>query len=612
MKTATRPQELESLGHLLQSSLESRLSQPVPIEVWCRLQEETLMVLAQHPADVELNPQQTFDFFEQTILEQQQLFSQQVKLYLRASGQKQPYASYSFMVEQENATTNLEENLEEDSDSSSFPNFSTTEELNEEEELETKSRESKETSARETEQEHSWDQPIPQEDDSKVDEDPPEKPQVQKDIPKKDLLPLVVAGAGLSLVVFLSSLFVLSRPCVLGQCREIVLAQELSNQSKKTLQKPQSGKEVLEAQKQLQEAINILETIPLWSGQHGKAQELIKAYQTQGQQVNKMIMAMKTGARAGYKGENPPHPASQWIEAQSLWREAIAQLEQLPTQSNLQPLAQEKIKAYKSNLAQTNQRLVKERQAQTLIQSAKDVALIAQARQGVAQSLEHWQLVYATWQEAMKRLKKVSQGTTGYAEAQQLSGLYAPKMASALGRRNEEQAAANIYNQGIKFAELATKAQANNQLSTAFSNWRNALAVMNQVPSNSFYHGKAQANIVPYTNNLKQVQVQLQLALKLQQARSDLNQTCQGKTKVCHYTINKNLIKVQLTPTYMEKVRQTALNAQAKGDSIAQSGVVNHILTLGEALEAISDNVKIPLEVNAPDGSIIQSHTPAI
>jgi hypothetical protein len=513
------------------------------------------------------------------------------------------------MVDEANATIN--QAFEQESGNSSFPNFSSVEEKKEEEELETEPLESSETSATQTAPEHSWDQPIPKEDQSKEDEVSPEDLQVQKTTAKKDLLPLMVAGAGLSLFVFLSSLFVLTRPCVLGQCREIVLAEELSNQSKKTLQKPQSGKEVLEAQQQLKDAIKLLETIPPWSGQHGKAQELIKAYQTQGQQVNQMVTAMKTGARAGFKGENPPHPDSQWIEAQNLWREAIAQLEQLPTQSNLQPLAQEKIKAYKANLAQTNQRLVKERQAQEQIKAAKDAALIAEARQGVAQSLEHWQLVYSTWQEVMNRLKKVSQGTTGYTEAQQLSGLYAPKIASAMSRRNEEQAAANIYKQGLKFAELARNAQNNNQWSTAFSNWRNALAVMNQVPSNSFYHGKAQGNVATYTKSFKQVQAQLQLALKLQQARRDLNQTCQGKTKVCNYTINNNLIKVQLTPTYMEKVRQTALNAQAKGDTIAQSGVVNHILTLGEALEAISENVKIPLQVNAPDGSVIQSHSPA-
>jgi hypothetical protein len=115
-----------------------------------------------------------------------------------------------------------------------------------------------------------------------------------------------------------------------------------------------------------------------------------------------------------------------------------------------------------------------------------------------------------------------------------------------------------------------------------------------------------------YSNALKQAQAQLQLVVKVQQARRDLNQTCYGKTKVCFYTIDSNFIKVRLTPTYLELVRQTSLNARVKGDSNTQTGVVNHILTLGEALEAISDNSRIPLEVYAPDGNLIQTHSPVI
>jgi hypothetical protein len=57
-------------------------------------------------------------------------------------------------------------------------------------------------------------------------------------------------------------------------------------------------------------------------------------------------------------------------------------------------------------------------------------------------------------------------------------------------------------------------------------------------------------------------------------------------------------------------VKQVALNAKLRGDSNAQAGVVNHILTLGEALEAISDNARIRVEVYAPDGSLIETHTP--
>jgi hypothetical protein len=456
---------------------------------------------------------------------------------------------------------------------------------------------------------HPWDQPIPGTDFASA-SPPIETPPAVKPKSKRSLLPLVVAGAGLSLSVFFTSLYVLSRPCAFGSCNAIPEAQELSKRSTKTLQNPQSGKEVLEAQQQLNEAIQILESIPLWSGSHGKAQELLKAYQAQAQQVNDMVKALKNGAQASYKSENPPHPASQWIEIQGLWRSAIAQLEDLPTDSTLKPLAQQKIKLYKANLAQTNQRLLKERQAQGTLQVAKDAALIAEARQGVAQSLDHWQLVYATWQMALKRLKEIPQGTMAYDEAKQLSANYLSKMANARDRKTKEQIAANAYNQGLRFAQLAKESQANNQWSVALTHWRNAVTYMNQVPSDSFYYRKAKSLAASYKGGLKQAQAQLQILVKLQQARSDLKQTCTGKINACSYTVNNNVIQVRLTPSYTQMVRLTALTVQARGDSTAQAGLVNHILTLGEALEAISNNARIRVEVYASDGSLIQTHMP--
>jgi hypothetical protein len=456
---------------------------------------------------------------------------------------------------------------------------------------------------------HPWDQPIPGGASSEPEAPLSETPAV-KAKSKQSVLPLAVAGAGLSLIVFSSTLYFLSRPCVMGKCEAISEAQELSQKSAETLQNPESGKAVLEAQEQLMDAIRMLESIPPWSSYHAKAQVGLKAYQAQAETVDEMVAALKTAARASYKSQDPPHPASTWIEIQGMWREAIAKLEQLSTKSNLQPLAKQKIKDYEANLAETKQRLVKERQAQGRLKEAKDAALIAEARQGVAQSLPHWQLVYATWLTALNRLKQIPQGTTAYEEAKQLSAFYQPKIASARDRKNQEQFATNAYNQGLRLAQRATNSQAINQWSVALTQWRNALTYINQVPYNTFYYGKAQALVAPYTAAVKQAQGQLQLALKLQQARSDLNQTCSGKTKVCNYVISSNAIRVQLTPTYMQMVRKTEITAKARGDSNTQKAIVNHILTLGEALEAISDNARLPLEVYTPEGNLIQQHKP--
>lgn len=597
MKTATRPNDLALLGHLLQAGLQAKLSEAVPVQVRCLDKGETLVIVVQHPADVVLNPQHTFGFLEETILAQHPEVGPKVQMHLKVASIKQGYATHSFVVKPLADETGKADHVPLGKPLP--PPTATTSPKP------TASTENPETIPSEP---HPWDQPIegtnlqPQED---VEPSTTIQPKS-----KRGMLPLLLAGGGLSLLIFSGTLYFLTRPCVVGACNAMFEAQELNQKSATILQKPQSGKAVLEAQQQLTEAIHLLESIPPWSGQHDKAQELIKSYQRQAERVKTMVAALQTAARAANKSVNPPHPPFLWTEIQSMWREAITQLEQLPTNSNLQPVAQEKIKDYKTNLSQTNQRLLKERQAQAYLQSAKDAALIADARQGVAQSLEHWQSVYSSWQWAMNRLKQIPQGTTAYQEAQQLTAQFLPKMTVARDRKTQEEIAANAYNQGLKMAGKAKESQVNNQWSQALVNWRNAISFVNQVPSNTYYYGKAQAQIAPYTVALKQTQAQLQLAIKLQQARRDLSQTCYSKTKACNYTIDNNIIRVRLTPAYLQMVRQTAFTAQTKGDANAQTGVVNHILTLGEALEAISDNAKIPLEVYAPDGNIIQSHNP--
>jgi len=635
MKTATRPDDLEMLRHLLQEGLQSKLAQMALVQVRCLLRKETLMILVEHPADVVLEPQKIFDFFKQTIFAEHQSVSRQIEVYLRVAGQKQPYGSDAFSVESfsDATTTTTVESFSDATTTTTVESFSdatattsveslsdattttTVEDLWNSEGLPSSPTPSLESTQNPDAPEtvsaspHPWDEPITG-DDTQPSPQPTETVVPLPKQSKHSLLPLVVTGASLSLVVFFSTLYVLTRPCVIGRCTAMIEAQELTQRSQKMLQKPQSGKQVLEAQQQLKDGIRILESIPMWSGEYAKAQSLLKAEQIQAKWVDQMVVALKTAARASAKSDHPPYPASKWIEIQGLWREAIAQLEQLPTDSNLQPLAKQKIKEYQGNLAAINQRLLKERQAQEYLNAAKEAALIASARQGVAQSLAHWQLVYSTWQTAMQRLKQIPQGTTTSEEAQQLSALYLPKMAIARNRKTQEQIAANAYNQGLRLAQLAKESQGNNQWSAAITHWRNALTYVKQVPNGTFYYSKAQSLISPYSGSLKLAQGQLQFLVRLQQARSDLHQSCSGKAKICNYTIINNVIKVRLTPVYTQLVKQIAIAAKARGDAQAQAGVVNHILSLGQALEAISDNARIPLEVYGADGSLIQTHNP--
>ncbi|NES24206.1 MAG: hypothetical protein F6K41_36165 [Symploca sp. SIO3E6] len=611
MKTATRPDNLEILGHLLQEDLQAKLSESIPVRVRCLLKEDILAVLVQHRGEELPNPQEIFDFLEQTMLTEQSLLtlllpeersvSLPVRMYMRVAGQKQAYGSHSFTVEPPASPTIAAITPE------NIPELQQLLDTPQAEEGNKVDSEFTQTNVADTLAEPNFQEEQENESDEEVDE-PSESASIKS---KQALIPLIVSGVGLGLVVFFGCLYALTRPCVIGQCTAMVEAKNLRDQSTKTLQDPQSGQEVLEAQRQLIEAINLLEAIPPWSKEHPQAEKILQTYRNQHQDLDQMVTALKMAARASYKSQNPPHDAPKWIEIQNLWREAIARLEQLPKTSKLQPLAQAKIKSYKLNLEQIKQRLVQERKALQTLQASKDAALIAQARQGVAQNVNHWQLVYSTWQTALNSLQRIPQGTTAYTEAQKLSDSYQPQVSAARDRKTQEQIAAKTYNQGIYLAQLAKNYQADNQWSAAVIHWRNALTHVSQVPNNTFYYSKAQSLVEPYQGALQQAQGKLRSAVKIQQARRDLNQICSGTSQVCRYSINTNAIKVRLALSYVQKIKQTAMSADSKGDYKTRANLVDHISRLQEALETVSDNARIRLEIYSPDGVLISSHRPS-
>ena len=185
---------------------------------------------------------------------------------------------------------------------------------------------------------------------------------------------------------------------------------------------------------------------------------------------------------------------------------------------------------------------------------------MAAVRQGIAQSLSDWQLVYSTWQTATLRIKQIPQGTTAYNEAQQLFSLYVPHITNARNRKTEEQFSANAYNRGVNLAQLATDSQSDNQWSVALVHWRNALTYVKQVPRNTYYYRKAQVLIKPYQGALNQAQVQLFLGVKVQQARKDLTQTCGAKNPICTFAISNKIIKIRLAPAYVKTMQKCRNN----------------------------------------------------
>ena len=635
METVARESELQVLGRILQNRLYSALPEKIPFQVRCALPQEALIILTQHPADFLPDTQQTFRTLEQTLKSLQPEFARQVQIYLRVVGQKQPYAFHAFSVDPPvvspvvpSTTTALadetlvvEETIPNPTEVQNPPKKlrreqAIPENLPSDTPTEEDDSMGVDTDPVEIAQAPTIDESssLPADELSLESDESPEE--VKSEAPPTSLagklqrlpLPVLLASAGVSLLTFLLTLYALTRPCIIGTCTPLFTAQELSQEASATLQRPKSGQEILEAREKQQEAIRLLKLIPFWSGSYSEAQKQLKDNSQQAELLDQLVMALSKGSAAARQSQNPPHSAVEWLEIQKLWREAIALLEPVPKNSTVYQLAQQKIKDYRTNLAATNGRVNAERQALKNLDAAKEGLQVAEAREGVANSLATWRLAETNWEMAINRLKAIPVGTTARPEAQQLLATNLPKLSAARDRINKEQIAANAYNFAQTLARNAKNYEQRNQWTLAVMNWRNAIVNLQKIPRGTFFYNQGDSLMSSYKAELRQAEIQLGYASLLQKAGTDLVKTCAGTPKVCEYTITSQLIRVQLTPAYMQMVTQTVNAAQLRGDSNAQAGIAAHLRTLGDALEAISDNARIPLELYTPDGSLINKY----
>ena len=98
MHSATRLDDLKILECFLQNSLHAHLGQIIPFRVQCLYKDDTLWVLAQHPADVVIDIPDIFTVLERALQAEEPKTPLAVKLYLRSEGNQRPYSQQSFTV----------------------------------------------------------------------------------------------------------------------------------------------------------------------------------------------------------------------------------------------------------------------------------------------------------------------------------------------------------------------------------------------------------------------------------------------------------------------------------------------------------------------------------
>ena len=384
----------------------------------------------------------------------------------------------------------------------------------------------------------------------------------------------MVLGAGLSLAT-LTIIYGLTRPCVIGTCPEIAQAKQLAQQPLADL--------ATTSPQPLVESIQILQSIPLWSRYRAEANALQQRYQVRLNEVEIILAAQQSAATTKV------YPSVSAATAIQFWQAAIAHLQKIPHTSEFYPDVQSQIQEYQK-------RLTDEQAAHQSLKAAQEAARIAQTREQEAHSLSDWQLVEATWKTAIARLK-VPTTTTAYQEAQPILNEYQSRLAAAGKRKNQEQTAGDRYSQATRHAQLAKESEAINQWSIAVSHWDKALEAIKQVPDQTFYSSQAQPLKNLYTQALDEAKAQLR-------TRSDLAKICTGEPK-CHYVITDSEIKVHLSSAYLQKIRQTALQAKVQNSAEAQMSLLDHIASLEQGLETVSRNTGIPVKVYNSQGAAL-------
>jgi hypothetical protein len=674
MADLTRLDDLKVLECALQDRLHAHLGRVVPFQVQCVFKEGVLWVLAQHSAEVVVDTEETFRVLEKTLQAEQPGSQLPVKLYLRKSGDKQPYSMENFTIYPSvkepiarEAAPAIDEtelhmpdsepdlspapNIEQEEVVSTVPPIATAvvgtatmtaeraagpvdeEEVNRAKDIldrlalddspQPKAPEPEIPLAESTlidESTHEQDLFRPttsnNSDLSKAEEAEAFAQDIQSSFAYGDgqktrpALKKWLIGGGVGLLAIGGAGYGLSRPCVMGTCPQLEQSRLMAIQSLDTVARPSTGKEILDAQETLHRSIEKLKTVPFWSSSYGKAQEKIKQYNVYAEHLDITVAGMKKASQASTKTSKQPVAQATWKESQKLWTEAIAELQKVPSDSKIYPLAQQKLQEYQQKLDVVNQNITSEVNADKNLASAKAIATTNAAKQAQAKTLEEWQGADKEWKTFEQLVATVPDETTAHSTAQKLLQEYTPQIAAVRDKLTKEKTHGETFKKAESAAADAKKLSQEKKYQESLASWNTAISTLQNIPADSTYQAKAQARMDEYTKSMKGVEASIVGDQKRTQADASLKKICDGKPAVCSYTIEGKTITVRLLPEYTKKVQQTAADATKQGDDNAKVGLIKHVSSLGDALESVSNTSALTLQLYGADGKVIQKYRP--
>jgi len=568
MKVEVQQEDLELLATILQEHLHAEVLSGELFRVKCAVKNDQLMILVEHPLSVTTHTQQVFALLEEALESLPGCRNQQVEIFLRIASEKLPYIKHSVMVRVG----------EEGGQGGEISPLSSV------------------TYSPSTEEE-AFD-PIADVPDLSY------TTTLKRSLSIKPIL--VGALSGIALLGI--GAYLLTRPCVMSECKEIQTAAELQKSFQQLTRNAMSEEELAKLHRQFETASTNLKNIPAWSSRHQQAEQLSVYLSGQSEKIKLVLKALQSASLAELKTETLVYNIQQLHKKQQLWRQAIAPLEGINPQNELYGLVQRKLSLYRLKLQTVNQQLLDEEKWSKKLADSKSVAKVAATWETKVKSLKDLQRVQSTWQIVVNALRIIPHTSPEYEQAQNLLVDYRAKLATARDRATFEQLAAKSYQQAINTANQAKVYEQQNQWQAARANWSLALNTLKQIKADSFYYSQAQLLIEPYANAFKQAEQQAQIALYLQQTRTDLVKTCSSQIRICIFTLDNKGITVQITAEYQQALQNSLANANPQ-DPSSFTAISNHLQVLQSALSAISENANLPLMVYDAQGQIVHTRS---
>jgi hypothetical protein len=419
---------------------------------------------------------------------------------------------------------------------------------------------------------------------------------------------LIASGVGVGLLG--AGGYGLSRPCVMGACPQLQQSQVLAEKSLNVLNGEATGKQILDAQTDLRQSLNLFKSVPFWSTSHGKAQADLKQYEQQAVMLDITVDGMKKADRASRKTFKQPVSQEAWKESKKLWEGAISDLNRVTPDSRAYALAQQKLVEYQKKLEKINQNITSEVSSDKVLANVKSLGTTLTAKQAENKTLEDWQSSQKSWAAFNEQVAEIPSDVTAYPEAQKLLKDYQPQIVGVNEKLTKEKKNTEIYEKAQADAAVAKKAAEAKKPEESLASWNRAISTLQNIPRDSVYLPKAEALIAEYTKTMKQTEVTVVGEKKALQAAEALKKVCEGQLKVCSYKVTNDKISVTLLPDYAKTVRQRANDANKEADRNAQLGLRKHVDSLGDALESVSNTSEIPLQLFSESGKLLQIYSP--